>query len=81
MTEKQLDGVLSGSGLGEWAGLSEGDARSVFSTKEIKEYKIETHKGKLYVFQKSTKSRIYVDLAYDTEKKTYVVVDHETATF
>jgi len=81
MTEKQLDAVLSGSGLGEWAGLSEGDARSVFSTKEIKEYKIETHKGKLYVFQKSTKSRIYVDLAYDAKKKTYIVVDHKTETF
>ena len=81
MTEKQLDGVLSDSGLGEWAGLSEGDARSVFSTKEIKEYEIETHKGKLYVFQKSTKSRIYVDLAYGAKKKTYVVVDHKTETF
>lgn len=78
MTEKQLDGVLSGSGLGEWAGLSEGDARSVFSTKEIKEYKIETHKGKLYVFQKSTKSRVYVEMSYDTKKKTYVIENHET---
>jgi len=81
MTEKQLDGLLSGSGLEEWAGLLEEDARSVFSAKEIKHYEIEAFKGKLYVFQKSTKSRIYVDLAYDTKKKTYVVVDHETETF
>lgn len=81
MTEKQLDGVLSGSGLGEWAGLIEGDTRSVFSAKEIKDDKIEAYKGKFYVFQKSTKSRIYVDLAYDAKKKTYVVEGHETETF
>jgi len=78
MTEKQLYAVLSGSGLGEWAGLLEEDARSVFSAKEIKDYKIEAFKGKLFVFQKSTKSRIYVEMSYDTKKKTYVIENHET---
>ncbi|WP_214858391.1 hypothetical protein [Exiguobacterium sp. s191] len=78
MTEKQLDGVLSGSGLGEWAGLLEEDARSVFSAKEIKAYEIEAFKGKLYVFQKSTKSRVYVEMSYDAKKKIYVIENHET---
>ncbi|WP_231098252.1 hypothetical protein, partial [Stenotrophomonas maltophilia] len=78
MTEKQLDGVLSGSGLGEWAGLLEEDARSVFSAKETKDYEIEAFKGKLYVFQKSTKSRVYVEMSYDTKKKAYVIENHET---
>ncbi|MCY1689883.1 hypothetical protein OVA29_02880 [Exiguobacterium sp. SL14] len=78
MTEKQLDAVLSGSGLGEWAGLLEEDARNVFSAKEIKDYEIEAFKGKLYVFQKSTKSRVYVEMSYDTKKKTYVVENYET---
>lgn len=78
MTEKQLDAVLSGSGLGEWAGLLEEDVRSVFSAKEIKAYEIEVFKGKMYVFQKSTKSRVYVEMSYDTKKKTYVIENHET---
>jgi len=58
--------------------LLEKDARSVFSAKEIKDYEIETFKGKLYVFQKSTKSRVYVEMSYDTKKKAYVIENHET---
>ncbi len=61
-------GLVLGNGLG----LLEEDARSVFSAKEIKDYEIEAFKGKCYVFQKSTKSRVYVEMSYDTKKKAYV---------
>lgn len=78
MTEKQLDGILSGTGLGEWGGVMEADIRSVYSKAEIKAGEASEHKGKTYIFQKSTKSRVYVDMTYDAKKKTYIVEDYQT---
>jgi len=78
MTEKQLDGILSGTGLGEWGGVMEADTRSVYSQAEIKAGEASEYKGKTYIFQKSTKSRVYVDMTYDAKKKTYIVEDYQT---
>lgn len=56
----------------------EADTRSVYSQAEVKAGEASEYKGKTYIFQKSTKSRVYVDMTYDAKKKTYIVEDYQT---
>jgi len=73
MTEKQLDAVLSGSGLGEWTGVDAIDWTSIQSKQEL-DYGLGIKSlSKTYVFPTSTKQRKLVILNYDYEKKTYTV--------
>lgn len=73
MTEKQLDAVLSGSGLGEWTGIDAIDWTSIQSKQEL-DYGLGIKSlSKTYVFPTSTKQRKLVILNYDYEKKTYKV--------
>ena len=73
MTEKQLDAVLSGSGLGEWTGVDAIDWTSIQSKQEL-DYGLGIKSlSKTYVFPTSTKQRKLVILNYDYEKKTYKV--------
>lgn len=78
MTEKQLDGILSGKGLGEWTSLATIDLTSIQTKKEldlglgVKGYK------KIYVFPTSTSKRKYVVMDYDFEKKIYTVTSQST---
>lgn len=69
MTEKQLDGIISGKGLGEWTSLATIDLTSIQTKKEldlglgVKGYK------KIYVFPTSTSKRKYFVMDYNFEKK------------
>ena len=73
MTEKQLDAVLSGSGLGEWTGVDAIDWTSIQSKQEL-DYGLGIKSlSKTYVFPTSTKQRKLVILNYDYEKKMYKV--------
>lgn len=73
MTEKQLDSILSGKGLGEWTSLTTVDWTPVQTKQEldlglgVKGY------TKWYVFPTSTSQRKYVIMDYDFKKKTYKV--------
>lgn len=73
MTEKQLDGVLSGKGLGEWTGLDSIDMTSVQTKQEIDLGLAIKSEFKTYVFPTSTKQKKFVMLEYNAKKKTYVV--------
>ncbi|MDI3236257.1 hypothetical protein QK289_14685 [Exiguobacterium antarcticum] len=73
MTEKQLDGVLSGKGLGEWTGLDSIDMTSIQTKQEIDLGLAIKLESKTYVFPTATKQKKFVMLNYDTKKKTYVV--------
>ena len=73
MTEKQLDAVLSGKGLGEWMGLDSIDMSSIQSKKELEAGVGIKSEVKTYVFPTSTKQKKIVMLDYDFKKKTYVV--------
>ncbi len=53
--------------LGNGLGVLEEDARSVTVLKSKVEKK--RYKGKRMSFKKSTKSRVYVEMSYDTKKK------------
>lgn len=73
MTEKQLDAVLSGSGLGEWTGVDSIDWTSI-QTKQELDYGLGIKAlSKTYVFPTSTTQRKLVIMNYDYEKKTYKV--------
>lgn len=73
MTEKQLDAVLSGKGLGEWAGLDTIDMTSIQTKKELDLGLGIKGRSKTYIFPTTTKTKKLVMLDYDAKKKTYVV--------
>ncbi|WP_214847345.1 hypothetical protein [Exiguobacterium sp. s193] len=73
MTEKQLDAILSGKGLGEWTGLETTDMTSIQSKQELELGLGIQGKSKTYVFPTATKTKKLVMLDYNPKKKTYVV--------
>ncbi len=73
MTEKQLDALLSGKGLGEWTGLDTIDLTSVQTKQELELGLAIKAKSKTYVFPTATKTKKLVILDYNAKKKTYVV--------
>ena len=73
MTEKQLDAVLSGKGLGEWTGLDSIDMSSVQTKQELELGFAIKLESKTYVFPTATKQKKFVMLEYNAKKKTYVV--------
>ena len=78
MTEKQLDEILSGKGLGEWTSVATTDWTSIQTKRKlnlglgVKGYK------KIYVFPTSTSKRKYVIMDYDFKKETYTVTSQST---
>lgn len=78
MTEKQLDAVLTGKGLGDWMTLMTFDFTSIATKKEIKDGIAGPASIKSYVFQTTDpKKRMVVTLEYNTKKKVFEVVDFE----
>ena len=73
MTEKQLDAVLSGKGLGEWTGLDSIDMSSVQTKQELDLGFAIKLESKTYVFPTATSQKKFVMLEYNEKKKTYVV--------
>lgn len=78
MTEKQLDTILSGTGLGEWTGLDSSDWTSVQSKSELALIGPVKSSLKIYVFPTTTSKRKLVVMDYDYKKKTYRVGDQSS---
>ncbi|WP_290777577.1 hypothetical protein [Exiguobacterium sp. UBA5002] len=76
MTAKQLDAILSGTGLGEWTGVEATDWSSIQSKAELAAIGAEKSSYKTYVFPTSTGGRKMVLMSYDYKKKTFKVADH-----
>ena len=78
MTEKQLDSVLTGKGLGEWMDWSNLDYSMVASKADIKLGLGEPIMMKSYVFQTvDPKKRMFVSMDYNFKKKIYEVFMYE----
>ncbi|EZP59706.1 hypothetical protein [Exiguobacterium sp. RIT341] len=78
MTEKQLDAVLTGKGLGDWMTLMTFDFTSIATKKEIKDGIAGPESIKAYVFQTTDpKKRMVVNLDYNSKKKVFEVFDFE----
>ncbi|MCT4780902.1 MULTISPECIES: hypothetical protein [Exiguobacterium] len=78
MTEKQLDAVLTGKGLGEWMDWSNFDYSTVASKAEIKLGLADPIMMKSYVFQTTDpKKRMVVSMDYNFKKKIYEVFMYE----
>lgn len=78
MTEKQLDAVLTGKGLGEWMDWGHFDYSTVASKADIKLGLAEPIMMKSYVFQTTDpKKRMVVSMDYNFKKKIYEVFMYE----
>lgn len=78
MNEKQVDAILTGSGLGEWSSLNAVDMTFVQPKKEVDAgFGIKVTQ-KTYVFKTSTSQRKLVSFVYDTKKKMYVIESTKT---
>ncbi|OIN66792.1 hypothetical protein BLD48_08725 [Exiguobacterium sp. KRL4] len=78
MTEKQLDAVLTGKGLGEWMDWGHFDYSTVASKADIKLGLADPVMMKSYVFQTTDpKKRMVVSMDYNFKKKIYEVFMYE----
>ncbi|MFB3226222.1 hypothetical protein [Exiguobacterium sp. PHA03] len=78
MTEKQLDAILTGDGLGEWTSVTSVDWTPIQDKKEIEMGFAIKSLMKTYVFPTSTKELKYVNMNYDYDKKTYIVANQSS---
>jgi hypothetical protein len=74
MTEKQIDAMLSGKGLGHWTAVANMDTTSGYSKEEIRREFQELDRIKIYVFPTAQKNKWKeVQFAYNKERKKFVV--------
>lgn len=78
MNEKQVDAILTGSGLGEWSSLNAVDMTFVQPKKEVDAGFGIKMNLKTYVFKTSASQRKLVSFVYDTKKKMYVIESTKT---
>ena len=79
MTERQLDNVLSGKGLGDWMNWMVNDFSHTLSEREMETTSLGQGKGKTYIFRTNNPNkRLRVEMMYDPNKKTYRISHYET---
>lgn len=74
MTEKQIDAMLLGKGLGQWTVVANMDTTSGYSKEEIRRDFQELYRIKTYVFPTTQKNKWKeINFAYSRERKKFVV--------
>lgn len=74
MTEKQVDAMLAGKGLGHWTAVANMDTTSGYSKEEIRRDFQELYRMKVYVFPTTQKNKWKeIEFAYSQERKKFVV--------
>lgn len=74
MTEKQIDAMLTGKGLGHWTAVANMNTTSGYSKEEVRLDFQELYRMKTYVFPTTQKNKWKeIDFAYSHERKKFVV--------
>ncbi|WP_290784082.1 MULTISPECIES: hypothetical protein [unclassified Exiguobacterium] len=74
MTEKQIDAMLTGKGLGHWTTVANMNTTSGYSKEEVRRGFQELYRIKTYIFPTSQKNKWKeINFAYSHERKKFVV--------